>query len=167
MRAYRSADAETIVVAMGSVLGTIKEAVDAQRDRGARIGALGVTSFRPFPVDAVRKALGGARRVVVLEKAISVGFGGVLSTDVALALNGLAVPVSTVVAGLGGRPITESAVRGVMEAAQCGHLERMHFLDLKRDLVERELARMAAQRHSGPSAENMLRDLGVVGSGGV
>jgi pyruvate ferredoxin oxidoreductase alpha subunit len=165
VRPYRSVDADIVVVAMGSVLGTIKDAVDAQRDRGLRVGALGVTSFRPFPIQAVGQALGGAKQVVVLEKAISSGFGGVLSTDVALALNGLAVPVATVVAGLGGRPITQSSVVRVLEAAERGELERISFLDLNQELVARELERMAAQRHSGPSAENMLRDLGIVGSG--
>ena len=44
-----------------------------------------MTTFRPFPLDAVRAALAGARRVVVVEKAFSTGFGGVLSTDVAMA----------------------------------------------------------------------------------
>ncbi len=162
---YRSADADVVVVAMGSVLGTIKEAVDGLREEGVRIGALGITSFRPFPIDAVRQALGGARRVVVVEKAISVGFGGVLSTDVAMALNGLSVPVSTVIAGLGGRSVTEASLRRVFETAQQGELADLNFLDLKHDLVERELQRMATDRHSGPSAENMLRDLGIVGSG--
>jgi len=161
---YRSADADVIVVAMGSVLGTIKDVVDEQRDAGLRIGALGITSFRPFPIDAVRSALGSARHVVVLEKAFSVGFGGVLSTDVAMALSGLPVSVSTVVAGLGGRPITKVSLRGVFEAALRGESERLTFLDLNVALVERELERMALQRRSGPTAENMLRDLGVVAS---
>ena len=161
---YRSADAEVVVVAMGSVLGTIKDVVDELRDAGMRIGALGVSSFRPFPIDGVRTALGSARRVVVLEKAFSVGFGGVLSTDVAMALSGLPISVSTVVAGLGGRPITKASLRGVFEAALRGESERLTFLDLNMALVERELERMATQRRSGPTAENMLRDLGVVGS---
>ena len=90
---YRSADAEVVVVAMGSVLGTIKDVVDTQRAAGRRIGAVGITSFRPFPIDAVRDALQNARQVVVVEKAFSVGFGGVLSTDVAMALSGLPIPV--------------------------------------------------------------------------
>jgi len=161
---YRSADADVVVVAMGSVLGTIKDVVDEQRDAGLRIGALGITSFRPFPIDAVRSALGSSRHVVVLEKAFSVGFGGVLSTDVAMALSGLPVSVSTVVAGLGGRPITKASLRGVFEAALRGASERLTFLDLNMALVQRELERMATERRSGPTAENMLRDLGVVGS---
>jgi len=161
---YRSADADVVVVAMGSVLGTIKDVVDEQRDAGLRIGALGITSFRPFPIDAVRSALGSARHVVVVEKAFSIGFGGVLSTDVAMALSGLPISVSTVVAGLGGRPITKASLRGVFEASLRGEAERLTFLDLNTNLVERELERMATQRRSGPTAENMLRDLGVVAS---
>ena len=162
---YRSADAEIVVVAMGSVLGTIKDVVDIQRKAGLRIGALGITSFRPFPIDAVREALRRSRQVVVVEKAFSVGFGGVLSTDVAMALSGLQVPVATVVAGLGGRIITKASLRGVFEAAARGDLERLTFLDLNEKLVERELARIAQRRRSGPSAENILRDVGTVASG--
>ncbi|HVA05388.1 MAG TPA: transketolase C-terminal domain-containing protein [Acidimicrobiales bacterium] len=162
---YRSADADVVVVAMGSVLGTIKDVVDTQRESGHRIGALGITSFRPFPIDAVRSALQGARQVVVVEKAISVGFGGVLSTDVAMTLSGLPIPVATVVAGLGGRSITKTSLSGVFEAALQGGLGRLTFLDLNMGLVERELERMALHRRSGPTAENMLRDLGVVASG--
>jgi pyruvate ferredoxin oxidoreductase alpha subunit len=164
VRPYRSADADVVVVAMGSVLGTIKDVVDALRDRGHRIGALGITSFRPFPVDAVRAALAAAQRVVVVEKAFSVGFGGVLSTDVALALSGLPSSVATVVAGLGGRPIPASSLERVFAAALAGSLDRLTFLDLNSGLVENELERMAAGRRSGPTAENLLRDLGAVGS---
>ena len=53
---YRSEDAETVVVALGSVLGTIKDAVDALRDQGTRVGVVGIGSFRPFPAAAVRDA---------------------------------------------------------------------------------------------------------------
>ena len=93
------------------------------------------------------------------------GFGGVLSTDVAMALSGLPVHVATVVAGLGGRIITKTSLRGVFETAARGDLERLTFLDLNEKLVEHELERIAQRRESGPSAENMLRDLGTVASG--
>ena len=75
---YRTEDAETIVVALGSVLGTLKDTVDEMRDDGLKIGVLGITSFRPFPLAAVRAALQDAKRVVVLEKSFSVGLGGVV-----------------------------------------------------------------------------------------
>ncbi|HLN15858.1 MAG TPA: hypothetical protein VK277_03795 [Acidimicrobiales bacterium] len=161
---YRTEDAHTVVVALGSVLGTLKDVVDELRDGGNRIGIVGVTSFRPFPSVAVRAALAGAKRVVVVEKAFSAGLGGVLSTDVAIALNGLPVAVATVVAGLGGRPITSASLRTLLTTAADGRLEPLTFLDLDRDLVERELARMASERRSGPTAENLLRDLGAVAS---
>ena len=73
VRAYRTEDADLIVVALGSVLGTIKDAVDELRDEGLRIGVLGITTFRPFPAHAVREALAGASRLVVIERAISPG----------------------------------------------------------------------------------------------
>jgi pyruvate ferredoxin oxidoreductase alpha subunit len=161
IRAYRSDDAETIVVALGSVLGTIKDTVDELRGGGMKIGALGITSFRPFPLDAVRHALRGARRVVVLERALAVGIGGIVSANVRMALSGIQLHGYTVIAGLGGRPITQAALRRLFVAADADALEPLTFLDLDRELVERELNRAATQRASGPAAENMLRDLGT------
>ncbi len=67
IRPYRTDDADTIVVALGSVLGTIKDTVDELRQQDVNIGVLGIGSFRPFPLDAVRDALAGAQRVLVLE----------------------------------------------------------------------------------------------------
>jgi pyruvate ferredoxin oxidoreductase alpha subunit len=159
---YRIEGAETVVVALGSVLGTIKDAVDALREEGVAIGVVGVTTFRPFPSDAVAEAIGAARRVVVVEKAFSLGGHGILGGDVSLAVSGLGLTMHNVIAGLGGRPITEASLRRVMTQAIEGSLPPLSFLDLDRGLVERELDRMVAQRRSGPSAENLLRDVGAV-----
>ncbi len=161
---YRLDGAETVVMAMGSVLGTIKDTVDALRDSGMPIGVVGITSFRPFPSESIRAAVQAAKRVVVLEKAFSIGFGGVLSTDIAMALTGSLIPVSTIVAGLGGRPITQQSLASVLRAGHLDELESVTFLDLKRDLIDKELARMSDRRRSGPMAENVLRDVGVIGS---
>jgi pyruvate ferredoxin oxidoreductase alpha subunit len=161
LHSYRTEGAETIVVALGSVLGTIKDAVDIRRDAGERVGVVGITAFRPFPRDAVRQALAGARRIVVVEKAFSVGFGGVLSTDVAMATHGADCSLHTVVAGLGGRPITCRSLEGILATAGGDGLDVLTFLDLDHGVVERERSRMTAARRSGPSAENVLRDLGT------
>ncbi|PKP67660.1 MAG: pyruvate ferredoxin oxidoreductase [Alphaproteobacteria bacterium HGW-Alphaproteobacteria-8] len=162
VRGYRIEDAETIVVALGSVIGTIKDVVDAMRDEGVRIGVLGLQSFRPFPLAAVRAALESAKRVVVLEKSFCVGLGGVVSTDVRLALSGLRLDGYTVVAGLGGRAIPKASLRRIFGEAIAGTLTPLSFLDLDFGIVQRQLAREAAMRRSGPIAENLLRDVGAI-----
>ena len=164
VRPYRCDDAETIVVALGSVLGTIKDTVDELRDEGMKLGVLGLTSFRPFPLDAVRTALGGAQRVVVLERALAVGIGGIVAANVRMALSGISLHGYTVIAGLGGRAITKASLRRLFTDAVADRLEPLTFLDLNRRLVERELQRTRATRRSGPAAENMLRDLRTAGS---
>ncbi|MEV0743171.1 pyruvate ferredoxin oxidoreductase [Streptomyces sp. NPDC050549] len=157
---YRCEFADTIVVALGSVFGTVCDVVDEMRERGVRIGALAITSFRPFPLDAVRTVLGGARQVVVLERALAVGIGGIVSANVRTALSGIHLDGHTVIAGLGGRPITKESLHRLFDDAVAGRLEQLTFLDLNTELVERELERMAQTRRSGPSAENILRDVG-------
>ncbi len=167
VRTYRTEDADTVVVALGSVLGTIKDAVDARRDAGDRLGVVGITAFRPFPRDAVHQALSGARRIVVVEKAFSVGFGGVLSTDVAMATHETGGSLRTVVAGLGGRPITRLSLETMLADACGDRLGPLTFLDLDTGIVEREQARMAAAERPGPSAEYVLRDLASRPAGSV
>jgi pyruvate ferredoxin oxidoreductase alpha subunit len=164
VRSYRCDDAETIVVALGSVLGTLKETIDELRNDGLKIGVLGIHSFRPFPLAAVRAALQGAKRVVVLEKSFSVGLGGVLSTDVRLALSGLHLHGYTVVAGLGGRAITKASLARTLKEAVADKLQSLTFMDLDWRIVNRQLEREAATRRSGPIAENLLRDVGTVAS---
>ncbi len=67
----------------------VEEVVDALRDEGVPVGALGITCFRPWPAAEVREALAGASRVVVLEKAFAVGAGGIVGQDVRDATRGL------------------------------------------------------------------------------
>jgi pyruvate ferredoxin oxidoreductase alpha subunit len=161
---YRCNDAETIVVALGSTLGTIKDTVDEMRNAGYRIGVLGIQSFRPFPLMAVRSFLQEAKRVVVLERSFCVGLGGVVSTDVRMAIAGLPTQVCTVVAGLGGRAITKASLARTFKEAIDGTLPPLTFMDLDWRIVNRQLEREAATRRSGPIAENLLRDVGAVAS---
>jgi pyruvate ferredoxin oxidoreductase alpha subunit len=167
LRHYRTHDADTIVVALGSVLGTIEDVIDELRDQGERIGCLGIRAFRPWPAAEVREALGHAHRVLVLEKALAIGLGGIVSQNVHSALEGCGVKVHTAIAGLGGRPITTATLRGLFSDALADRLSDTTFVDLNRGLVDRELARTLERRRSGPHAENLLRDLGAVAAGPV
>ncbi len=160
---YRMEDADLVVVALGSVLGTLKDTVDSLRDEGLPVGVLGITSFRPFPLAAVGEALAHTSRVLVLEKSLAVGIGGAVSSNVRTALAARPVPTTTVIAGLGGRPILRSSLDTVIRGTLAGEVPDLFFLDLKTDLVEREVARMRAARRSGPAAENILRDVAGVG----
>ncbi len=73
--------------------------------------------------------------------------------------------ISTVIAGLGGRPVTRKSLRALLLRAERGELPAFSYLDLRAGLAWAELARIRATRRSGSTAENMLRDLGVAGSG--
>ncbi len=161
-RSYRCEDAETIVVALGSVIGTLKDTIDEMRDAGIRIGVLGIHCFRPWPFAAVRAALEGAKRIVVLEKSLAVGLGGIVANNVRGSYRGSPERVHAVIAGLGGRAITRKSLHAVLREGVAGRLELLNFLDLDQALIERALAREKATRRSGPIAEALLRDIGVV-----
>lgn len=139
---YRTEDADVVVVALGSVLGGVNEVVDALREDGVAAGSIGITCFRPWPAEAVRKAIGSARQVVVVERAFAPGLGGIVGQDVRLALRATGPDgpeVYGVVAGLGGRPVTRSSLRGLLDDVLAGQLDdhALHFLDLDRDLLDR------------------------------
>ena len=167
LKPYRVEDAEIVVVALGSVLGTIEEVVDDLRDEGVSVGVLGITCFRPWPVAEVREALRHAKRVIVVEKAFAVGAGGIVGQNTRDATRGLPVEVYDVVAGLGGRPITRASLRRLLDEVLEGRVDpqRLHFLDLDFELVQRELERSRHGKRPGPHAEHMLRDIGTVASG--
>ena len=157
---YRMEDAEVCVLAMGSILGTIKDTVDEMREAGVRIGVLCLKSYRPFPDEALREAVKSVKTLVVLERMVSAGSGGALYLDVLKAVRREPVELRSVIAGLGGRAVTKASLRAVFESACNGTLpDETVFLDLDRTLVEHQLAREAEQRHTGPVAESLNREV--------
>jgi pyruvate ferredoxin oxidoreductase alpha subunit len=165
VRTYRTEDAETIVVALGSLNGTVQEVVDEMRAGGSRIGSVSICSFRPFPLAAMREALQHAKRVVVLEKCLAVGLGGIVSDGVRKSLSGIVLNGYTVIAGLGGRAITRGSLTRLFEDAERDELEQVTFLDLNADVISYELERESKSRRTGPTAEAILRRIGTVASG--
>ena len=129
----------TVLVTTGSVTGT---ACDLADDLDGAVGVVSLALFRPFPLTAVRDALAGAEHVIVVERAFApgaAGGAGIVSADVRAALAGCAVRVSTVVAGLGGRPVRKASLRAALDAAAAGTLPPFGFLDLREDVVAAEL----------------------------
>ena len=161
LRTYKTEDAELIVVAMGSVCGTIKDTIDELREEGFLIGLVTLISYRPFPVDQLRDALAEAEHIVVVEKSVSVGMGGPLANDIDLALRNMAHPprLHSAVAGLGGRPITKNSLADLFRQSLVQPWEGTHFLDLNERIVARNIHRSRKVRRSGPIAENLIRQM--------
>ncbi|MFY9189668.1 MAG: hypothetical protein WAN89_00105 [Lawsonella sp.] len=161
VRPYKCDDAETIIVALGSIVGTLKDVIDERREAGEKIGLLSICSFRPFPFEAVAEVLTQCQQVISFEKAFQLGIGGIVSSHIRQALRCGGPEVFEVIAGLGGRNITTRSINEMLDSAKDGNLERLTFLDLDKTLVEAELAREEQVRRSGPIAENLLRDVNI------
>jgi pyruvate ferredoxin oxidoreductase alpha subunit len=117
---YRLDDAETAIVAMGSVCGTVKDAIDEMRTEGQKVGLLKVRVFRPFPNEEIVQALSKARRIAVLDKNISLGSKGALALEVKDALYGRNIPVLDYILGLGGRDIRKKDIKEIVALVQKG-----------------------------------------------
>jgi pyruvate/2-oxoacid:ferredoxin oxidoreductase alpha subunit len=117
---YRCEDASTVIVTMGSLCGTVREAVDALRDAGARVGLVKVRLFRPLPVAALRAALGGRDMAIVLDRNHSPGHGGVLHQELLAALYGLshAPRVHGFLAGVGGVNVPPHRIVDLVQGAR-------------------------------------------------
>lgn len=135
VKKYNVEGAEVVIVAMGSVLGTIKDTVDElNADNPGKFGVLSIACYRPFPDKEVREALKNAKKIIVVEKAFAVGRGGILSREIEMNLRDLNIDVISVIAGLGGRVITKSMLRDCF----LNPAEKLIFLGLKKDVIQRE-----------------------------
>ena len=135
---YRTQDAEKVIVAMGSVCGTIKTVVDEMRSKGKKVGLLRIISYRPFPYQEVYKALKDIPRVAVLDKALSLGAYAPLAEEIKAACFGKKKTpkvISSFVAGLGGRDITVESIREIYSRLSQKEVT-LDFIDLKPELLK-------------------------------
>ena len=133
-------DAEIVIVTLGSVVGTVKDAIDAMRSEGKKVGLLKIRSYRPFPVQALRKALKDAAVIAVIEKDVAIGSEAGLVTDLKAAFysSSIRTPIIGFAAGLGGRDITIKDIRKIVEkaeAARKGDLSEFEFLALRKEIL--------------------------------
>ena len=135
--AYEIEDAEVVLVSMGSVLGTMRDAVDGLREEGIKVGILKVRCFRPFPKDAVHDAIKEAQTVGVIEKDISLGLEGTLCSEMRAAFCGEESPeISSFIMGLGGRDITIDEIKKVARDLVANPACRVEFRALRDDLMK-------------------------------
>ncbi len=79
---YRADDADALLVSMGTIASTVERAVDEARARGEKLGSLRIRMFRPFPAEQLAALFRGVKRIAVIDRDISLGFGGVLWGEV-------------------------------------------------------------------------------------
>ena len=115
---YGDEKAETVFVAMGSVVGTLKDAVDELNAVSKRAAVVKIKCFRPFPTEELQKKLRRAKFVAVIDKSVSLGQEGILATEVKACLSGGEQVVRGFVAGLGGRDITKKQLVEVYKSAR-------------------------------------------------
>ena len=132
---YRIDDASTVVIAMGSMAGTIKDIVDELRAKGEKIGELRLITYRPFPKEALYEALKGAQNIVVIEKAISLGGSAPIATELRSVFHGRPENprISGFIIGLGGRDVTVEDLKVAIEKGQ-QKLTDAEFVGLRTDL---------------------------------
>jgi len=117
---YRLEDAETALVAMGSLCGTAKDAIDEMREAGRKVGLLKIRTYRPFPSEEIAAALRSAKRVAVLDKNISLGSKGAVGLEVKDVLYGSDIPVHDYIVGLGGRDMRKKDIERIVTLAEKG-----------------------------------------------
>jgi pyruvate ferredoxin oxidoreductase alpha subunit len=130
---YRLDDAETAIVAMGSICGTIKDSIDEMRAEGKKVGLLKLRVFRPFPSEEIAQALSNVKRVAVLDKNISLGAKGAVAIEVRDALYGSVIPIKGYVLGLGGRDVRKKDIKEIVSLVEKGVGDQ--FYGLRRELL--------------------------------
>ncbi len=137
IKTYKLEEAEVVVISMGSVVGTIKELIDQLEEKGKKVGLLQICSYRPFPRKEIYNALKDKMNIVVLEKCISLGRGGILASDIRWSFPRAEKKdrnISSFVAGLGGRNISIDDLRYMVEKVEKEPVE-FEFLGLREELI--------------------------------
>ncbi|MEK8017348.1 MAG: pyruvate ferredoxin oxidoreductase [Candidatus Parabeggiatoa sp.] len=123
--------AKTAILAIGSVLGTLQAAL-TELPPGEPVKLIKLRSFRPFPTETLKAACKGLDNVIVLERALSPGSGGIIGLEVLAALSELPTPprVHNFAAGLGGRDIPLEILPKLLEVLTEPNDGRFKIIDV-------------------------------------
>ncbi|SDO65985.1 pyruvate ferredoxin oxidoreductase [Desulforhopalus singaporensis] len=119
---YRCDDADYVAVCIGSLSYQFRDVIDLMREKGAKVGVMGIQMYRPFPDQAIVAALADRKGVIVFEKALSYGNQGPLYGDIKSALYSCEKKpaLSNYILGLGGREIKTSQLIDALTEACAG-----------------------------------------------
>jgi pyruvate/2-oxoacid:ferredoxin oxidoreductase alpha subunit len=116
---YRTEETDLIVVTAGTVTSVTRLVVDQLREEGQKVGLMKVRMLRPAPAETWRSVLGGMKKVLVIDRNMIPGMGGVFAQEIRAALYPLdrRPDIYQAVVGLGGRDVTPSDIRGIVDHA--------------------------------------------------
>ena len=134
---YKCEDALAVIVSMGSSCGTVMHVVDTLRDQGLRVGAVKITSFRPFPNEKLKSILKGIRYVGVIDRSAGLGAEvGPLCLEVKYSLKDEKCIVKNFISGLGGRDITEKTIRNIFCGLLNDQFKDKNWIDVQLNAME-------------------------------
>jgi pyruvate ferredoxin oxidoreductase alpha subunit len=127
---YKMDDAEIAFVAIGSVCGSIKDVIDDLRSKGEKVGLVKIITYRPFPMEAIKKSLKNVKKVAVLEKAISPGANGPVFEEVCSVLFEAksGAEVRNYIIGLGGRDVKLDHIQKIFEMTKKGQGKKQEWM---------------------------------------
>lgn len=114
---YGVKNPEVILVAIGSMVGTILETIKSNKEY-KNVGLLKIKSYRPFPKEEIIKIISRSKNIAVIEKAISLGQAGPVFSDLKAALGENKLNISNFIVGLGGRDVTSKIVKEIIKKAK-------------------------------------------------
>ena len=157
---YNCENADIKLVILGSSVGTAKDAVDELKKKGINVGIISLKSYRPFPYEAMRAAIGDTKKVVCLERAFSFGARGIICPEVKRAVEGLDTKVCTAIAGLGGRAILASTINNIVDyALNDKFTEEVTWVDVDNKVLNNYLQSAEGVTFpEGPIADSALKD---------
>lgn len=131
---YKCEDADVILVGMATAASTAKESIDILRSKGVKAGLLRIRFFRPFPFEDVRKALKNAKQVLVLDRNLSPGLGGITFQEVKSAMYNEKnkPPIFGFIMGLGGRDITVDSIINLFDYAKKNEPQDIIWMEVKK-----------------------------------
>ena len=124
---YGPKNPEIILVALGSMVGTILETIRSDKNLIKKIGLLKIKVYRPFPKEEIVKIISRAKNIAVIEKAVSLGWQGPLYSDLKGAIDENKLNISNFIVGLGGRDVTSKMIKEIIKKAK-GKKQKLEFI---------------------------------------
>lgn len=132
IKSYKTEDSEVLILTMGAIAGTARNAINKLRAKGKKIGLLSLRLFRPFPFEELREAVKNASSLAVVDRSVSFGGpGGPVFSEIRSALFGMELKIYGFILGLGGRDVKAEDFEVIVEKMERGGIKDFEFIGVR------------------------------------